>query len=291
VSTLSIGSLFSGIGGLELGLERSGLGRVVWQVEKDAYCRTVLAQHWPEVERYEDVREFHPPGSVDVLCGGFPCQPWSVAGKQLGAADERHLWPEFARIIDEAQPTIVVGENVPGLRTRGLRPVLLDLAALGFDVEWTDIRASDVGAPHRRERLFIIAIRGQGALEPGWLGSACAGVLADPDCAREQQPKGISHGRRRWTRHRGEEGNGSQLAHANGAGLEVGRKQHARPERATPQRGGPSRDAWAVEPDVGRVAHGVPSRVDRLRCLGNAVVPQVAEVIGRAILAAIAAAA
>src|SRR5688500_13405878 len=121
---MTIGSLFSGIGGLELGLERAGLGHVVWQVEKDAYCRAVLARHWPEAERFEDVCEFHPAGPVDLLCGGFPCQPWSVAGKQRGAADERHLWPEFARIIAESEPCIVVGENVPGLRARGLRLVL-----------------------------------------------------------------------------------------------------------------------------------------------------------------------
>jgi hypothetical protein len=131
--SLRIGSLFSGVGGLELGLERAGLGHVVWQVEKDAHCRAVLARHWPDVERHEDVREFRAAaGSVDLICGGFPCQPWSVAGKRRGADDERHLWPEFARIIEEARPAWVVGENVPGLRTRGLRGVLADLARLGL---------------------------------------------------------------------------------------------------------------------------------------------------------------
>jgi DNA (cytosine-5)-methyltransferase 1 len=264
---MRIGSLFSGIGGLELGLERAGLGHTVWQVEINPYCRQVLAKHWPNVERHEDVRAFRPGERVDLVCGGFPCQPWSVAGKRRGHDDERHLWPEFARVIDEAQPTWVVGENVPGLRARGLRGVLADLAARGFDVEWTDIRASDVGAPHRRERIFIVASHPERLgvrLEPGWLSGAL----------RTSAALASEHG-----------DGGGPLADANGKGLEVGQLESARAERAPAERGRLQGFSWPAEPDVGRVAHGVSRRVDRLAALGNAVVPQVAEVIGRAIQA------
>lgn len=262
--TLRIGSLFSGIGGLELGLERAGLGRTVWQVEWDPYCRAVLAKHWPDVERYGDVREFHPPGRVDVICGGFPCQPWSVAGKQRGADDERHLWPEFARIVEEAQPTIVIGENVPGLRARGLRVVLGDLARLGFNAEWAVLSAAEVGAPHIRRRLFVVAThpeRIQLRDEPGWLsracGAACApvprdlaalGVVADPDPVR--------------------------------------RLEQAR--RVADERGWSGHVGWRLSADP-RMDDGLPRGLDgaRRKALGNAVLPQVAEVIGRAITAVI----
>jgi DNA (cytosine-5)-methyltransferase 1 len=291
--TLTIGSLFSGVGGLELGLERAGLGRVVWQVEKDPYCLAVLARHWPNVERHADVKEFCPRRSVDVVCGGFPCQPWSYAGKRRGAADERHLWPEFARIIEAAQPAIVVGENVPGLRASGLRGVLADLARLGFDAEWTMLGAADVGAPHLRKRLFIVATHPDRTAvldEPGWLARTCERHVANADGEARRVPRdaiggvggeairgGPDQPRRR----------GSDVADADGAGLAQRSEQLAWSERAPLERSGVRRDAWPPEPNVGRVAHGVPARVDRLRCLGNAVVPQVAEVIGRAIAAAI----
>jgi DNA (cytosine-5)-methyltransferase 1 len=153
----TIGSLCSGIGGLELGLERAGLGRVSWQVEADGYCREVLAKHWPDAARHEDVRTARGLGPVDVVCAGFPCQPVSVAGKRRGQSDERWLWPHIARTIGEVAPSIVVLENVLGLRSSGLRDVLADLAALGFDAEWADLNAWHVGAPHLRRRLFIAA--------------------------------------------------------------------------------------------------------------------------------------
>jgi len=156
----TIGSLFSGIGGLELGLEWAGLGRVTWQVEKDAYCRQVLAKHWPDAVRYEDVRAVgaHNLSRVDVLCGGFPCQDISIAGKGAGLSGARSgLWSEYARIIRELRPRIVVVENVSALVVRGLDRVLCDLAASGYDAVWFHLRASDVGAPHLRERLFIVA--------------------------------------------------------------------------------------------------------------------------------------
>lgn len=181
-----IGSLFSGIGLLELGLERAGLGHTAWQAEIDPYCRAVLRRHWPAATRYNDVREVdHEAARVDVLCGGFPCQPFSAAGKRGGLDDVRWLWPEYARIIEDQKPAIVIGENVPGLRKAGLPAVLADLARLGFDAEWCTFRAAHLGAPHERNRVWVVATHPDRVLvrdEPGWLSRAiwaAARVVAD----------------------------------------------------------------------------------------------------------------
>lgn len=263
---MKIGSLFSGIGGLELGLERSRLGSVSWQCEIDPFCRSVLAKHWPNVRRYEDVRAVDATSpSVDVICGGFPCQDVSLAGKRAGLAGGRSgLWHEFARIIGELEPKIITIENVLGLRTSGLSRVLADLAALGFDAEWADLAASDVGAPHQRRRIFIVAThpdRIDVRSEPGWLERACReaasehrydapiGAAADSDCLRRlEQARSIAT-ERGWSRH---------------VGWELG--------------------------DVARMDDGFPAWVDvgpARKALGNAVVPACAEVIGRAIMEAI----
>lgn len=155
---MTIGSLFSGIGGLEMGLGACGMGPVVWQCDSDPYARAVLAEHWPDVRRYNDVKEIDGNAArVDLVCGGFPCQPHSLAGKRRGMSDARWLWPEFARIIADVRPSAVFIENVPGLRTSGLSTVLADLAALGFDAEWGCFSACEVGAPHSRRRLFVLA--------------------------------------------------------------------------------------------------------------------------------------
>lgn len=235
----TVGSLFTGIGGLDLGLEWAGF-TTAWQCERDEWCRGILERHWPGVGRYSDVRDVDESAPrVDLIAGGFPCQPVSNAGKKLAQADERWLWPQFARIIRALRPRVALMENVAGLYSRGLDDVLGDLAALGYDAEWHCIRAADVGAPHRRERVFIVA-------------------------------------------------------HANGAGLQ-GRWREHELRGPVPQgkvgrvRGAPSASGgghWVIEPGVGRMADGVPNRVDRLRALGNAVVPQVAEAIGRLIIEA-----
>jgi DNA (cytosine-5)-methyltransferase 1 len=155
---VTIGSLFSGIGGLELGLEMCGLGPVIWQCDSDPYARAVLEAHWPGVKRYNDVREID--GKAErptIICGGFPCQPVSTAGSRKAQKDPRWLWPFFAEVIARLRPRFVFIENVPGLRTAGLRDVLADLASLGFDAEWGLFSASEVGAPQHRRRLFILA--------------------------------------------------------------------------------------------------------------------------------------
>lgn len=253
-------SLFSGIGGLDLGLDRAGW-TCVGQVEKDPYCQRVLAKHWPEVPRHDDVRtavewwRSRPRPAVRAVVGGWPCQPVSTAGRRLAQADDRWLWPATAAVIRELRPYWVLLENVAGLLGRGMGDVLGDLAACGYDAEWDCVPAAAVGAPHLRDRVFIVAY-----------------------------PSG-----RRTGRTRGSVGDGpdrlrlaaQELAHADG----VGRRRQAQFQPAgwpEPVHSG----WWAAEPRVGRVADGVPGRVDRLRALGNAVVPQVAEWIGRLILAA-----
>jgi DNA (cytosine-5)-methyltransferase 1 len=311
--TLTVGSLFSGIGGFELGLERAGM-RVLWQAETDPYASAVLAKHWPGVRNHGDVRNVRAGAvePVDVICGGFPCQDISNAGKRAGIDGERSgLWSEYARIVGELRPRYVIVENVAALLGRGIERVLGDLAALGFDAEWHCIPASAVGAPHRRDRVWIIAyargrmLRDEG--RPAVAGAAgevrgevreqriradagadgsCANV-ADANSAERQAcnvvavrneasgegDRGVAYGRAY-----------TALPNADCAGLPP---PWAQPVRAHWQQSGgvfAAGDWWRIEPDVGRVAHGVPSRVDRLRCLGNAIVPQVAEIIGKAVV-------
>jgi len=271
---ITVGSLFAGIGGLDLGLERAGM-QVRWQVENNSYCIRVLEKHWPKVKRYGDIKqikwaEVEP---VDLICGGFPCQPVSVAGSQKGDKDDRWLWPEFLRAIREIRPKYAIVENVPGLLStdsgRLMGQVLGDLALCGYDAEWDCISAASVGAWHRRDRIFIVAYRkntgvvGRFRFTADDTSSSCEGEVD--------------------TRRSGIHDELPTIPDTNTEGLEG-----LRPECKLSQvgkeesvgRGG----QWVVEPDVGRVAHGVPSRVDRLKCLGNAVVPQVAELIGRLIV-------
>lgn len=234
---LTFGSLFSGIGGLDLGLERAGMA-CRWQVEIDDYAQRVLAKHWPDVPRFRDVREVggHNLEPVQLICGGFPCQDISAAGKRAGIDGERSgLWTEFARVVREIRPRFVLVENVAALLARGVGRVLGDLATGGYDAEWDCLPAAAVGAPHLRDRLFLVAHA------DGELGTERVRIFPKPDRSGSLQP----------TSHRA------------------------------------LRSAWMdAEPRVDRMAHGVPSRVDRLRCLGNAVVPQVAEWIGRRIVEA-----
>jgi DNA (cytosine-5)-methyltransferase 1 len=261
---MTFGSLFAGIGGFDLGFERAGM-LPLWQVEIDDYCTRVLEKHWPNVKRYRDVRECgkHNLESVDVVCGGFPCQPHSHAGKRKGAEDDRDLWPEFKRIIDELRPRWVVAENVPGIRTTILDAVLSDLEGMGYAWETAIIPACAVDAPHRRDRVWIVA--NSNAVR----------------CGRWTHDE-----RQRAPERNGTKGAGSYVAdtesRTSGAGLCQSKQGRQRGRRSG--NGNIPSGFWVPEPDVGRVAHGVPSRVDRLRSLGNAVVPQVTEFIGRLIV-------
>jgi len=161
---MNVLSLFSGIGGIELGLERAGM-KTVGQVELDPWCRDVLAKHWPRTPRHDDVTtapewwasKKRP--RVDLVCGGFPCQPFSIAGKQKGTGDERWMWPAMADVIRAVRPRYVLVENVAALVRdwRAWGTVLSDLHALGFDAEWATLRATQFGAPHYRERVYLVA--------------------------------------------------------------------------------------------------------------------------------------
>jgi len=155
---LTYGSLFTGIGGIDEGFERAGL-ECKWQVENESYCVKVLEKRWPDVERHEDVRRvgIRNLAAVDIICGGFPCQPHSVAGKRQGKDDDRNLWPEYLRIIKELKPTWVIGENVPGIITTYLATVLSNLESAGYEVATFNLPALAFGAGHRRERIFIVA--------------------------------------------------------------------------------------------------------------------------------------
>lgn len=307
---MRIGSLFSGIGGLELGLEWAGVGETQFQVEIDDYCRAVLAKHWPAVARFADIRTVgaHNLPPVDVLCGGFPCQDISNAGKRAGITGARSgLWAEFARIIRELRPRYVVVENVGALLVRGLDTVLGDLAAAGYDAEWDVLSAADVGAPHLRRRVFLIAWRADTAVrgvEGEQLPSERWQFVADPngmgtpvaDAGRPERRPRIAAGDNSNGTDAGRQETPSRvgkccqaLADAAGSNSLGERLEGQREGRAAPRstdRPGDGRDSawWSTEPDVGRVAHGVRARVDRLRALGNAVVPQCAEVVGRRLL-------
>ena len=233
-------------------------------VEHDAYCQRVLAARFPGVSCHSDVRDFHPvPGSCDIVTGGFPCQPFSQAGKQLGEDDPRNMWPHAVRVLRESGAPLGFFENVPGLLSSGyFGTVLGDLVEAGFNAEWYVLGADDAGAPHRRKRLWIVAYaQGQpqrpglredepGGQRRGRLGDTGSPWWCDPaDVADPEQ--GVC-GRRPDESGRGPEGR------ATAGGASAGGEQ----------------DDWFLGPYVGRVAHGVASRVDRLRALGNGQVPQ-----------------
>ena len=241
--SLTFGSLFAGIGGFDLGLERAGMV-CKWQVEIDPFCRKVLAKHWPDVVRYEDVREVgeHNLEAVDVICGGFPCQDISYTGKGAGIAEGTRsgLWFEYYRIICDLRPRYVVVENVAALLTRGMDVVLGDLAACGYDAEWDCIPAATLGAPHRRDRLFIVAYR-DGA---GQLFRVGGRYLERVRSLRQWRETKYGFGSISKALREGRLGDFS---------------------------------------NVPRVVDGVPNSVDRNKALGNAVVPAIAQVIGMTI--------
>jgi DNA (cytosine-5)-methyltransferase 1 len=288
---MTFGSLFAGIGGFDLGLERAGM-ECRWQVEIDPYASSILAKHWPGVQRWGDVRTF-PVGDqtdwqVDLICAGVPCQPVSHAGKQKGASDERWMWGEALRVVADLCPRFFVAENPIGILNhdsgRTFRGLLRALASVGYVCEWHVIPASAVGAPHRRERVWLVAhahsvSRTQG--EPR-RASECLSCSSSRSQGREDQGQARAVAGHCC----------ANVADANGLS---GPQQQCNERRREGQEnaafrsilsaGSKTDEWWSLEPDVGRVAHGVPSRVDRLRCLGNAIVPQVAEVIGRAIVA------
>ena len=303
--SVNVLDLFSGIGGFSIGLERAGMKTIAF-AEIEPYCRRVLRHHWPDVPQFTDVKEINakhfPHWWPDVICGGFPCQGLSLAGLGLGLADVRSaLWFEYARIIGEFRPHWVIVENVPALRSRGLDQVLGSLAALGYDAEWNCIPAAAFGAPHRRDRIWIVAhpkSSGCGAGRTGrltdrlaWIqnqarwnpantaGRGCAEDGGDRSDEPTQWPPGGSLARAH-----------EMLANPDDTRLEIGQGvgSDARPQRPAIERDFEPdvwQSRWTDEPALCGVDDGVSKGVDvGLYALGNSIVPQIAEAIGRAII-------
>ncbi|MFS8303251.1 DNA cytosine methyltransferase [Bacillus altitudinis] len=279
--------LFAGIGGIALAAEWAGIETVAF-CEREPYCQKLLNQNFPNVPVFDDVRTLNrqlledegviePNGTIDIISGGFPCQPYSVAGKRRGTEDDRDLWPQMFRIIKELRPTWVVGENVANFANMELDRTLLDLESAGYEVQTFLIPAVAVEAPHERMRTFVVAYadsfgRNNGrnnreerfiSSDFGWqlekgdskwngrvnrAGEICS-VLSDASCKRC-----------------------NQMEQHDGGGKK--REETVREDWKCSVKPRREESRWAAEPNVGRVAHGVPNRVDRIKGLGNAVVPQ-----------------
>jgi len=273
--------LFSGVGGFALGLEKSGFETVAF-CEIEPYAQKVLAKHWPGVPIYDDVRQLTADRlaadgiGVDVITGGFPCQDISTAGRQAGIEGERSgLWSEIARLIGELQPRYAIMENVTNLISgdsgRWFGRVLGDLAEIGYDAEWHCIPASAIGANHHRDRVWIVAYPSGGKWQPGAKEQGVLRALQENgtiDC--DTSGRGEAHS--------------SALAYPNSKRLQ-GRQRPILSRGHIAEGHDRASHWWASEPAIQRMANGVPNRSHRLRCLGNAVVPQIPELIGRAIMA------
>ena len=293
-------SLFSGIGGLDLAAEWAGF-ETVGQCEFADYPTKVLEKHWPDVPRWRDIRTLTKESfyertglrTVDVISGGFPCQPFSVAGKQKGKEDDRYLWPEMLRVIRELRPHCVVGENVPGILRIAAGQVVKDLEQAGYHVVVLCFEAAAVGAWHRRARVFFVAYAdgarscegtdekhtASGEFATQFRPSASSKALAYAEGKRGQgcaaiRPAVQAEGTGEM---QSDAGCGNEATHNTVCGGCDGNDRRSESQELADGR------QWAAEPDVGRVANGIPHRVDRLKCLGNAVVPQQAYPIFRAL--------
>ena len=320
---LKVLDLFSGIGGFSLGLERTGGFETVAFCEIEEFPRKVLAKHWPGVPIHRDVRELTADavGHIDLICGGYPCQPFSHAGQRRGAEDDRHLWPEVKRLVASIRPRWCLFENVAGHISMGLDEVLSDLESEGYTAWPVVIPACAVDAPHRRDRVWVLASNSECLPSPEqereYQGAKeCRGSGEDGldawETVADAPNEGITGGQRQSGHGtgkgnvRGDRSDGSgtddgreDVAHTSGLRIQGSEKQGSnggiRQEPRDKQSegrsafgaggsGGPAK--WLPEPPVGRVAHGIPKRVDRLKGLGNAVVPQVVTMLGQAILEA-----
>jgi DNA (cytosine-5)-methyltransferase 1 len=277
---MNFGSLFSGIGGLDLGLELAGM-KCKWQVEIDSFCNKVLNKHWPKVPKYGNIKEIKKGSleAVDIIAGGFPCQPFSTAsaGLRKGEDDSRYLWPEMLRIVDEVKPSWVLGENVFGIVKMVLDKARADLAILGYVSLVFVIPACAVNAPHRRERVWIVAYN------PCNVAYSCS-----DGPSKIPQKKGSGR--------EGSGGNGLRLG-VEGCGSKIRRRQ-TRADLLESRMGGAFNgfservhkglvwaDGW--EEGTERIARNdTYERQDRIRALGNAVVPVLGYEIGRLILEA-----
>ena len=361
--------LFSGIGGFSLGLEATGGFETKAFCDIEKYPRQVLQKHWPHVKQYEDIKELNYErlkadgiDSIDIITGGYPCQPFSVAGRKKGEEDPRHLWPEYFRLVKELRPTWVIGENVSGHIKLGLDTVIKDLESEDYAVRPFSISASSIGANHQRERIWILAhsrrsqwpraeLRGENENETRkenanqferssstsefnvantqsqWSGEiknidkekrnkggsetqsySSGGNVANTKSERLQRGQWNNQGEGREVLS-SERQDGNEIRSETGRSNRVSTQENVsnpsssrretgiseeryREEGNTEEsnndsdrrRGWQRENNWAVEPNVGRVAHGVPKRVDRLKSLGNSLVPQIPYYIGKTIL-------
>ena len=292
---LKILDLFSGIGGFSLGLESTGHFETAAFCEIEPYCQKVLKKHWPDVPIFDDIRQLKGTdiGTIDIITGGYPCQPFSVAGKQKAEQDPRHLWPEYFRLIQELRPTWVIGENVSGHIKLGLDSVLEDLESEGYSTRTFSISASSIGANHKRERVWTVAYSNNRSseqndkIQTGWnTSNSSSQNVANSQSQWRGEPR-YSYQEKRSSESSSTQPQSSSSDVANsdskrGCLWETNR-QNAEDVRQSP-RGEETFGWWDIEPRVGRVAHGIPKRVDRLRSLGNAVVPHIPYYIGQAIV-------
>ena len=288
MSKLKILDLCSGIGGFSLGLESTGGFETIAFCEFDPFCQKVLNKHWPEVPIYNDLKEISKNEETirnipehDLICGGIPCQPFSLAGKQKGKEDDRHLWPYMFKIIEQKKPTWVIVENVGGFINVALDDVCLDLEAEGYATQSFIIPACGVEAPHRRDRIWIIGKRD----------------VVDSDSTRTGHGHGEVQGQNGEVQQRNDYAESNHASEkqdvADSDSERLQRGEEARNFRGEGEEAEQfstryieffEQNYWRIEPRVGRVANGIPNRVDRLKSLGNAIVPQIIYHIGLAIL-------
>lgn len=261
---IKIGSLFSGIGGFELGLERAiPNSETIWQVEQNTYCQGILKKHWPQAKIFDDVRNITKDNvePVDILCGGFPCQDISVAGKMGGLDGERSgLWWEMWRIIGELRPRIIVLENVSNILRLGGRQVLGSLAQIGYDAEWCVISASQFGAPHKRNRWFCVA----------YPNSESQSNSPNNEEALEGDSSNST-------------GKNIQKQSIDTFSMETKIRYQHNDSRINGIHPTNYWERYAPESPLCHVDDGISNRVARLKALGNAIVPQCSEWVGKQI--------
>lgn len=284
-------SLFSGIGGIDLAAEWAGF-KTIGQCEFADYPTRVLEKHWPDVPRWRDIRDVTLESvrnrgirTIDIISGGFPCQPFSVAGKQRGKDDDRYLWPEMLRVISELKPTWVVGENVPGIINLALEQVCADLENEGYEVQPLIIPAAGVGAHHRRKRVFILGysqhngsfaaeeLRSNEKTSNEWWKKKQKKAGEFTETSRSLDVSSL-RGSKNGSKQDTEDVVNTTGKRREKSDDETRNVSERKSEWESWTADGFNRSIWDFEPNVGRVANGIPSRVDRLKCLGNAVVPQ-----------------
>ena len=275
--------LFSGIGGFSLGLEATGEFETVAFCDYDPFCQKVLRKHWENVPIYGDIKELtyeklkaNGINNIDIITGGYPCQPFSVAGNKKGEQDPRHLWPEYFRLVKECRPTWVIGENVGGHIKLGLDTVLKDLESEGYSTRTFSISAASIGANHKRERVWIVA---HSTTHRSFNESKRNfGSLGEESKEKERGRDQSTIRTETCSTEMGNSDNKRQQEQWNPESIPETIKRET--ERSSTERS----SWWEVEPNVGRVVDGIPKRVDRLKSLGNSLIPQIPYYIGQSII-------